>query len=91
MLPGFRSRSGFISMSTKMPSTRHDSFPRILLRSTLTSRPTSPRLPSSVARATCIDGVREVIDAGAELVLFTPLDDEATQMERLAAEVVSAF
>ena len=41
--------------------------------------------------STCIDGVREVIDAGAELVLFTPLADEAAQMERLAAEVVSAF
>ncbi len=39
----------------------------------------------------CIEGVREVIDAGAELVLFTPLHDEAVQMERLAAEVVSAL
>jgi probable F420-dependent oxidoreductase len=41
--------------------------------------------------STCIDGVREVIDAGAELVLFTPLHDEATQMERIAAEVASAL
>ena len=41
--------------------------------------------------STCIEGVREVIDAGAELVLFTPLHDGAAQMERLAAEVVSAF
>jgi len=40
---------------------------------------------------TCIAGVREVIDAGAELILFTPLLDEAAQMERLAAEVVPAF
>ncbi len=40
---------------------------------------------------TCIEGVREVIDAGAEMILFTPLHDEAAQMERLAAEVVSAF
>jgi probable F420-dependent oxidoreductase len=40
---------------------------------------------------TCIEGVREVMEAGAELVLFTPLHDEAAQMERLAAEVVSAF
>jgi alkanesulfonate monooxygenase SsuD/methylene tetrahydromethanopterin reductase-like flavin-dependent oxidoreductase (luciferase family) len=39
----------------------------------------------------CIEGVREVVDAGAELVLFTPLHDEAVQMERLAAEVASAF
>ena len=40
---------------------------------------------------TCIEGVREVIEAGAELVLFTPLHEEAAQMERLAAEVVPAF
>ena len=40
---------------------------------------------------TCIEGVREIVDAGAELVLFTPLHDEAAQMERLATEVVSAF
>jgi probable F420-dependent oxidoreductase len=40
---------------------------------------------------TCVEGVREVIDAGAELVLFTPLHDEAAQMERVAAEVVSAL
>jgi alkanesulfonate monooxygenase SsuD/methylene tetrahydromethanopterin reductase-like flavin-dependent oxidoreductase (luciferase family) len=36
----------------------------------------------------CVKGVREVADAGAELILFTPLDDPAEQMERLAAEVV---
>ena len=40
---------------------------------------------------TCIEGVREVIDAGAELVLFTPLHREGTQMERLVAEVVPAL
>ena len=40
---------------------------------------------------TCIEGVREVIDAGAELVLFTPLEDGAAQMERIAAEVVPAL
>ncbi|WP_067674836.1 LLM class flavin-dependent oxidoreductase [Nocardia miyunensis] len=34
------------------------------------------------------DSVRRVIDAGAELVLFTPLSDEAEQAERLAAEVI---
>jgi probable F420-dependent oxidoreductase len=39
----------------------------------------------------CVEGVREVIDAGAELVLFTPLHEEAQQMERLAAEVVPAL
>ncbi|RFS82955.1 LLM class flavin-dependent oxidoreductase [Actinomadura spongiicola] len=36
----------------------------------------------------CVEGVREVIDAGAEMVLFTPLFDDAEQMERLAAEVM---
>ena len=36
----------------------------------------------------CVDGVRDVIDAGAEMILFTPLRDEAAQMERIAPEVV---
>ncbi|MFF0494535.1 LLM class flavin-dependent oxidoreductase [Nocardia sp. NPDC004068] len=36
----------------------------------------------------CVAGVREVIAAGAELVLFTPLFDEAEQMERVAAQIV---
>jgi alkanesulfonate monooxygenase SsuD/methylene tetrahydromethanopterin reductase-like flavin-dependent oxidoreductase (luciferase family) len=34
------------------------------------------------------DGVRAVIDAGAQLVLLNPLADDAEQLERLAAEVV---
>ncbi|MBB5916447.1 putative F420-dependent oxidoreductase [Nocardia transvalensis] len=38
--------------------------------------------------ADCIRGVREVIDAGAGLVLFTPMFDEPEQTERLAAEVI---
>jgi len=36
----------------------------------------------------CVRGLREVADAGAELILLNPLFDEAEQMERLAAEVV---
>lgn len=36
----------------------------------------------------CVQGLREVVEAGAELILLTPLFDEAEQMERLAAEVV---
>jgi probable F420-dependent oxidoreductase len=36
----------------------------------------------------CVRGLREVAEAGAELILLTPLFDEAEQMERLAAEVV---
>jgi probable F420-dependent oxidoreductase len=36
----------------------------------------------------CVDGLRAVADAGAEMILLNPLFDEAEQMERLAAEVV---
>ncbi|OPG07499.1 LLM class F420-dependent oxidoreductase [Streptomyces sp. GKU 895] len=39
----------------------------------------------------CVAGVREVIDAGAELVLFTPLGDPAPLAERIAAEVIPAL
>jgi probable F420-dependent oxidoreductase len=38
--------------------------------------------------AECVAGLREVVGAGAELVLLNPLADDAEQMERLAAEVV---
>jgi probable F420-dependent oxidoreductase len=38
----------------------------------------------------CIKGLREVADAGAELIQLHPLFDEAEQMERLAAEALSA-
>jgi hypothetical protein len=48
--------------------------------------------PASVAVAGTPDdrvrGVREVIDAGAELILFSPIFGEAGRMERLAAEVI---
>lgn len=36
----------------------------------------------------CIEGVSQVADAGADLILFTPFFDEPEQMERLAAEVI---
>lgn len=36
----------------------------------------------------CVEGLRKVIDAGAELILLNSLVDDAQQMERLAAEVV---
>lgn len=39
--------------------------------------------------SSCIKGLREVADAGAELIQLHPLFDEAEQMERLAAEVLS--
>lgn len=35
-----------------------------------------------------VRGLREVADAGAELILLNPLSDEGEQMERLSAEVV---
>jgi probable F420-dependent oxidoreductase len=35
----------------------------------------------------CVAGLREVADAGAELILLHPMFDEREQMERLAAEV----
>jgi probable F420-dependent oxidoreductase len=38
--------------------------------------------------AHCVAELREVARAGAELILFTPLFDQAGQMERLAAEVI---
>ncbi|MFL6056318.1 MAG: LLM class flavin-dependent oxidoreductase [Actinoallomurus sp.] len=36
----------------------------------------------------CVSALREVAEAGAEMILFTPLFDQAEQMERLAAEVM---
>lgn len=41
--------------------------------------------------ADVVAGVREVIEAGAELVLLHPLSDELQQIERLAREVVPAL
>jgi probable F420-dependent oxidoreductase len=35
----------------------------------------------------CVRGLREVAEAGAEMILLNPLFDESAQMERLAAEV----
>jgi probable F420-dependent oxidoreductase len=36
----------------------------------------------------CLRGLRDVVAAGAELILLNPLFDDAEQMERLAADVV---
>jgi probable F420-dependent oxidoreductase len=41
--------------------------------------------------STCAEGIRAVADAGAELILFNPLLDDAEQLERLAAEVIPAL
>jgi probable F420-dependent oxidoreductase len=37
---------------------------------------------------TCVQGLREVANAGAEMILLNPLFDDLKQMERLAAEVM---
>lgn len=37
---------------------------------------------------TCVQGLREVAEAGAEMILVNPIFDQAEQMERLAAEVL---
>jgi probable F420-dependent oxidoreductase len=36
----------------------------------------------------CVAGLREVADAGAEMILLNPLVDDGEQIERLAAEVI---
>ncbi len=36
----------------------------------------------------CIEALREVTAAGAELLVFNPLFDDVEQMERLAADVM---
>ena len=36
----------------------------------------------------CVDGLRDVLNAGAEMIVLNPVDEESAQMERLAAEVV---
>jgi hypothetical protein len=38
----------------------------------------------------CAQGLRDVAEAGAEVILLNPVFDEAEQMERLVAEVVPA-
>ncbi|MGH9126044.1 MAG: LLM class F420-dependent oxidoreductase, partial [Acidimicrobiales bacterium] len=35
----------------------------------------------------CVAGLREVANAGAEMIVLNPLDDPLGQMERLATEV----
>jgi probable F420-dependent oxidoreductase len=39
----------------------------------------------------CVEGIRKVADAGAELILLNPLVDDAEQLERLAGEVIPAL
>jgi alkanesulfonate monooxygenase SsuD/methylene tetrahydromethanopterin reductase-like flavin-dependent oxidoreductase (luciferase family) len=39
----------------------------------------------------CVRAVREVIDAGAELILFTPLHDQPGHAELIAEEIIPAL
>jgi probable F420-dependent oxidoreductase len=45
-------------------------------------------VPVAGTVADCVRGLTEVIEAGAELILFTPLFDQAEHMEILAAEII---
>jgi probable F420-dependent oxidoreductase len=49
------------------------------------------RVAVTGSAADVVAGVQDVIDAGAELVMFNPLFDDLEQMERLASEVVPAL
>ena len=48
-------------------------------------------VPVAGTVADCVRGLAEVIEAGAELVLFTPMFDQAEHMEVLAAEILPQF
>jgi hypothetical protein len=38
-----------------------------------------------------VDGVRAVIEAGAEMILFTPLYDNVEHMELIADQIIPAL
>jgi len=52
------------------------------------SRATLEAFPVCGPPDACVRGLREVAQAGAELILLNPVFDEAEQMERPVAEVV---
>ena len=81
-----RSRSGCTSTSTKNAARAQQTRDRGTGSASMTmSGPTSRRSRCSATPMPASQGVRDVIDAGAEMILFTPLHDEAAQMERVAA------
>ena len=54
----------------------------------------SPDIEAAAVTGTpddCIRGLREVVAAGAELILFTAMFDQAEHAERLAAEIIPAL
>jgi alkanesulfonate monooxygenase SsuD/methylene tetrahydromethanopterin reductase-like flavin-dependent oxidoreductase (luciferase family) len=54
----------------------------------------NPAIESAAVAGTvaeCVDGVRAVIEAGAEMVLFTPLYDNVEHMELIADQIIPAL
>jgi alkanesulfonate monooxygenase SsuD/methylene tetrahydromethanopterin reductase-like flavin-dependent oxidoreductase (luciferase family) len=54
----------------------------------------NPAIESAAVAGTvaeCVDGVRAVIEAGAEMILFTPLYDNVEHMELIADQVIPAL
>jgi alkanesulfonate monooxygenase SsuD/methylene tetrahydromethanopterin reductase-like flavin-dependent oxidoreductase (luciferase family) len=67
------------------PARAHDQIEGALARHY--GRPV-PGVSISGPPTDCIAGLREVADAGADLILLNPLVDDHEQMERLATEVI---
>ena len=84
---GFRSRSVSTQPSTTTPSAPGGDARDVLAGSTATSAAPRTRPRGRSARA-CIEGLCEVAEAGAEMILLDTLFDERDQMERLASEVM---
>jgi probable F420-dependent oxidoreductase len=49
------------------------------------------QMPVAGTSEQCVEALREVAEAGAELILLNPLFDEREQMERLAVDVIPAL
>ena len=62
---------------------------RIRLKAYDTSAIESAAVAGTVAE--CVDGVRAVIAAGAEMILFTPLYDVGEHMELIADLIIPAL
>ena len=48
----------------------------------------APAATTSRTPADCVAALREVVAAGAELILFTVMFDQAEHAERLATEII---
>jgi probable F420-dependent oxidoreductase len=67
------------------PARAHDRIEDALARHY--GRPV-PGVTISGPPSACVGGLREVADAGADLILLNPLEDDDEQMQRLSAEVL---